>query len=109
MPHDRIAIEIAQNARLRRVDEAAFAIVFVGIGISYDTDEMFRRSMEDSDALAHTATFLNLASKSSGLLLFGFGCSRREVRRRNFRSSRERNRSWRRHRQARRGASGYGG
>jgi V/A-type H+/Na+-transporting ATPase subunit B len=65
MPHDRIASDIAQNARLRRAGEAAFAIVFVGIGVSYDIAETFRRAMEDSGALAHTAMFLNLASESS--------------------------------------------
>lgn len=65
MPHDRIASDIAQNARLRRAGEAAFAIVFVGIGISHDNAETFRRAMRDSGALAHTAMFLNLASESS--------------------------------------------
>jgi V/A-type H+-transporting ATPase subunit B len=65
MPHDRIASDIAQNARLRREGESAFAIVFVGIGIPHDTAETFRRAMQDSGALAHTAMFLNLASESS--------------------------------------------
>jgi V/A-type H+-transporting ATPase subunit B len=65
LPHDRIASEIAQNARLRRGGEEAFAIVFVGIGVSHDTAETFRRAMEDSGALAHTVMFLNLASEPS--------------------------------------------
>lgn len=65
LPHDRIASEIAQNARLRRASEEAFAIVFVGIGIAHDTAEAFRRAMQDSGALAHTAMFLNLASEPS--------------------------------------------
>ncbi len=65
MPHDRIASEIAQNARLRRAGEEAFAIVFVGIGIAHDTAETFRRAMQDSGALAHTVMFLNLASEPS--------------------------------------------
>ena len=65
MPHDRIASDIAQNARLRRAGEAAFAIVFVGIGVSHDIAQTFRRAMQDSGALAHTAMFLNLASQSS--------------------------------------------
>jgi len=65
MPHDRIASDIAQHARLRRAGEEAFAIVFVGIGISHDIAETFRRAMQDSGALAHTAMFLNLASESS--------------------------------------------
>ncbi len=65
LPHDRIASEIAQNARLRRQSEEAFAIVFVGIGIAHDTAETFRRAMQDSGALAHTVMFLNLASEPS--------------------------------------------
>ena len=65
MPHDRLASEIAQNARLRREGAAGFAIVFVGIGIAHDTAETFRRAMQDSGALGHTAMFLNLASESS--------------------------------------------
>ena len=60
-----LASEIAQNARLRREGEQSFAIVFVGIGISHDTAEAFRRAMQDSGALAHTVMFLNLASESS--------------------------------------------
>ena len=65
LPHDRIASEIAQNARLRRASEEAFAIVFVGIGIAHDTAEAFRHAMQESGALAHTAMFLNLASEPS--------------------------------------------
>lgn len=65
LPHDQIAIEIAQNAHLRDQEEQAFAIVFVGIGVSHDIAETFRRAMESSGALEHTAMFLNLASDSS--------------------------------------------
>ncbi len=65
LPHDRIATEIAQNARLRRDDAGSFAIVFVGIGVSHDSAETFRRAMQESGALAHTALFLNLADEPS--------------------------------------------
>lgn len=65
LPHDRIASEIAENARLRGEGEQGFAIVFVGIGISHDTAEAFRHAMQDSGALAHTVMFLNLASEPS--------------------------------------------
>ena len=92
LPHDRLAIEIARHARLRDGKAGAapppanparvaggkgnavaagssatgeFAIVFVGIGISHDAAEGFRRAMEDSGALGHTAMFLNLASEPS--------------------------------------------
>jgi len=65
MPHDRLASDIAQNARLRSAQAEAFAIVFVGIGIGHDTAETFRRAMQNSGALGHTVMFLNQASESS--------------------------------------------
>ncbi|MGB5306759.1 MAG: V-type ATP synthase subunit B, partial [Gammaproteobacteria bacterium] len=64
-PHDRLAIQIAEQARLREGETGEFAIVFAAIGVSFDTAERFRRAMEDSGALEHTALFLNLASDSS--------------------------------------------
>lgn len=74
-----MAAEIAIHARLRRGDmpdaaqgggrDAArsqdFIIVFVGIGLPYESAERFRRTFEESGALGRTALFLNLASDSS--------------------------------------------
>lgn len=71
LPHDRMVVDIVRHARLRTDGDnsdngvGAFAIVFVGIGIPHDTAESFRRSMQESGALAHTAMFLNLASEPS--------------------------------------------
>lgn len=65
LPHDRIAVEIAGNARLRKEGGSDFAIVFAGIGVPYDSAEFFRRSLEKSGALGRTVLFLNLASDSS--------------------------------------------
>ena len=65
LPHDRIAVEIASNARLRKGGDSDFAIVFAGIGVPYDSAEFFRRSLEQGGALERTALFLNLASDSS--------------------------------------------
>ena len=65
LPHDRLAVEIAQHARAPGEEAGRFAIVFAGIGISYDTAEYFRRAMEESGALTHTVLFLNLASDPS--------------------------------------------
>jgi V/A-type H+/Na+-transporting ATPase subunit B len=64
LPHDRLAVEIASHARLRRGGED-FVIVFAGIGVPYDSAEYFRRSLEQGGALERTALFLNLASDSS--------------------------------------------
>ena len=65
LPHDQIATQIAQQARLRGTAYGEFAVVFVAIGVSYDVAEHFRRAMENSGALEHTVLFLNLASDSS--------------------------------------------
>jgi V/A-type H+-transporting ATPase subunit B len=65
LPHDRIAVEIAANARLRGSEASDFAIVFAGIGVPHTTAEYFRRSLEQSGALERSALFLNLASDSS--------------------------------------------
>jgi len=63
LPHDRLATQIALHARLRKADSGAFAIVFVGMGISHDTADAFRDAMTSSAALEHTAMFLNLANE----------------------------------------------
>ncbi|MDH5208641.1 MAG: V-type ATP synthase subunit B [Burkholderiaceae bacterium] len=65
LPHDRIAVEIAGNARLRGDEAGDFAIIFAGIGVPQTTAEYFRRSLEQSGALERSALFLNLASDSS--------------------------------------------
>ena len=69
LPHDRLATAIAQSARLHsrggKGSDEGFAVVFAGIGISHDSAESFRRAMEVSGALEHTAMFLNLASEPS--------------------------------------------
>jgi V/A-type H+-transporting ATPase subunit B len=65
LPHDQLAIQIAQQARLLKAEQGEFAIVFVAIGVPYDTAERFRLAMESSGALEHTVLFLNLASDSS--------------------------------------------
>jgi V/A-type H+/Na+-transporting ATPase subunit B len=63
LPHDRLATQIALNARLRNGDTGDFAIVFVGMGVSHDTAEAFRDAMASSAALEHAAMFLNLADE----------------------------------------------
>jgi V/A-type H+/Na+-transporting ATPase subunit B len=36
LPHDRLATQIAQRARLRDAEAGEFCVVFVGIGVPYD-------------------------------------------------------------------------
>jgi len=65
LPHDRMAVDVATNARLPQGEGDEFAIVFAGIGLPHDSAEYFRREMEKGGALSRTALFLNLASDSS--------------------------------------------
>lgn len=65
LPHDRIAVDIATNARIPKSSGDDFAIVFAGIGLPHDSAEYFRRRLEEGGALERTALFLNLASDSS--------------------------------------------
>lgn len=65
LPHDRIAMEIATQSRLRNNAGERFSIVFAGIGISYDTAAKFRHVMDETGALEHTVMFLNMASHPS--------------------------------------------
>ena len=65
LPHDRIAVQIANHAKLRGADSQNFAIVFAGIGVPHASADYFRRSFELSGVLERAAIFLNLASDSS--------------------------------------------
>ncbi|MDA8259400.1 MAG: V-type ATP synthase subunit B [Betaproteobacteria bacterium] len=66
LPHERLAVAIARHARLRGAGgDEDFAIVFAGIGVAHDTADYFRRSLEQSGALARAVLFLNLAGDAS--------------------------------------------
>jgi V/A-type H+-transporting ATPase subunit B len=65
LPHDELAIQIAQQAHLRGETEEEFVLVFAAIGVPFESADRFRRAMQDSGALEHTVMFLNLASDSS--------------------------------------------
>jgi len=65
LPHDRIAVDIANHARLPGSEDNEFAIVFGGIGVPHESAEYFQREMEKSGALSRTVLFLNLASDAS--------------------------------------------
>jgi V/A-type H+-transporting ATPase subunit B len=65
LPHDRMATEIAQRARLIGEAGGGFAVVFAGIGVSHDTAGAFREAMEESGAISRTVMFLNRADEPS--------------------------------------------
>ncbi|HPD14826.1 MAG TPA: V-type ATP synthase subunit B [Planctomycetota bacterium] len=64
LPHDRIAAQIARQARL--LDQNVnFAIVFGAMGVKHDVAQFFTRSFEESGVLGNVALFLSLASAPS--------------------------------------------
>lgn len=60
LPHDAMAAQIARQAAISG-EQGEFAIVFAAMGVSHQTAEVFRRSLEESGAIARAALFLNLA------------------------------------------------
>jgi V/A-type H+-transporting ATPase subunit B len=60
MPHNELAAQIARQAQISEEAEQ-FAIVFVALGVSYDTARDFQRSLTESGGLSRAALFLNLA------------------------------------------------
>lgn len=61
IPHDKLAVQIATQARLGDEDED-FAIVFAAMGVKNDVADYFRRAFEESGTLPKVAMFLNMAN-----------------------------------------------
>ncbi|MBP5640442.1 MAG: V-type ATP synthase subunit B [Victivallales bacterium] len=64
LPHNRIAAQIARNAKLLSED-VDFAIVFAAMGVKHDVARFFIDSFEDSGVLQNVAMFLSLADDPS--------------------------------------------
>ncbi len=64
LPHNRIAAQIARQARLLSED-VDFAIVFAAMGVKYDVARFFIDSFERSGVIRNVAMFLSLADDPS--------------------------------------------
>ncbi len=64
LPHNRIAAQIARQARLLNED-VEFAIVFAAMGVKYDVARYFIDSFEESGVLNNVSMFLSLADDPS--------------------------------------------
>lgn len=62
LPHNRIAAQIARQARVLG-EEEAFAVVFAAMGITAEEARFFRQSFEQTGALENVVLFLNLADQ----------------------------------------------
>jgi V/A-type H+-transporting ATPase subunit B len=60
LPHNRVAAQIARQARVRGTGEP-FSTVFAAIGITADEARFFREDFEKQGAFEHVTMFVNLA------------------------------------------------
>ncbi|MFP4423866.1 MAG: V-type ATP synthase subunit B [Candidatus Woesearchaeota archaeon] len=63
MPHNKLAAQIARQAKV--IDKSEFAVVFAAVGISRSEADFFKKEFEETGALRNTVLFLNLASDPS--------------------------------------------
>jgi|UniRef100_A0A7V3VSQ3 V/A-type H+-transporting ATPase subunit B len=61
LPHNRIAVQITKQAKIKGEEAGNFSIVFAAMGIKHDEASFIRESLEESGALKNTVMFLNLA------------------------------------------------
>ncbi|MCL4374174.1 MAG: V-type ATP synthase subunit B [Candidatus Marsarchaeota archaeon] len=64
LPHNRLAAQIARQAKLLNSDEG-FSVVFGGIGINSEEANFFRSEFEETGALERSVMFINLSSEPS--------------------------------------------
>jgi V/A-type H+-transporting ATPase subunit B len=64
MPHNRIAAQIARQARILTAEEE-FTVIFAAMGVKFDVARFFIDSLEESGVLTHSAIFLSLADSPS--------------------------------------------
>ena len=62
LPHNKIAAQIARQAKLLNSDEK-FSVVFGGIGVNSEEVNFFKKQFEETGALDRSVLFLNLASE----------------------------------------------
>jgi V/A-type H+-transporting ATPase subunit B len=64
LPHNQLAAQITRQAKVKNKNES-FAVIFAGIGITYDDAEYFTNEFRRTGALTRTVAFINLADDPS--------------------------------------------
>ncbi len=62
LSHNKLAVQIARQAKITGEGNADFAIVFAAMGVQNDVADYFRRSFEDTGAIERVCMFLNLSN-----------------------------------------------
>ncbi len=65
LPHNRMAAQIARQARLLKEGDQPFSIVFAAMGVKYDVARFFLDSFERSGVAGNVTMFLSLADDPS--------------------------------------------
>ncbi|MGC9142938.1 MAG: V-type ATP synthase subunit B, partial [Candidatus Micrarchaeia archaeon] len=63
LPHNQLAVQVAKQASVKGSKD--FAVVFAGIGVTYDDAMFFINEFRKAGSLARTAAFINLANDPS--------------------------------------------
>ncbi len=64
LPHNELTAQITRQAKVKGTSES-FAVVFAGIGITYDDAEYFVSEFKKTGAMKRTVAFINLADDPS--------------------------------------------
>ncbi len=62
LSHDKLAVQIAKQAKIADDDGTEFAIVFGAIGVKHDVANYFKRAFAESGVLERVVMFLNLSN-----------------------------------------------
>ena len=62
LPHDALAVQIVEQAKIAESEGENFAVVFAAMGVKNDVAAYFRKCFEESGALQKVVMFLNLAN-----------------------------------------------
>lgn len=62
LPHDKLAVQIVNQAKVTSSEKDDFAIVFAAMGVKNDVARYFKKSFEESGVLEKVVMFTNLAN-----------------------------------------------
>ena len=62
MPHDKLAVQIATQAKIKNAENDNFAIVFAAMGVKHDVADFFTSAFKKNGAADRSVMFINTSS-----------------------------------------------
>ena len=62
MPHNQLAVQIVQQAKIAEEEGSEFAVVFAAMGVKNDVADYFKKAFEESGVMQRVVMFLNLSN-----------------------------------------------